>query len=163
MPATIPPPAHPYSPAPPPPPPPPQPSLAGCRSAPGQVLKCGKYRDVLENPNECATSKVDYDASNRFMQNRQTVYCVPIPGETPWVKGANAQSAAAAGPEAAVPDGRANKRSFDDYEEEMADEDSSAPTPAAPGGAVAPAREDSDERKRIQTAQHTSAGAWGAC
>ena len=52
-----------------------------------------------------------------------------VAGEAPRV-----QNAAAAGrrPEAVVPDGRANKRSFDDIDdgEEMADDSSSAPTPA---------------------------------
>ncbi|KAF3842359.1 hypothetical protein F7725_024310 [Dissostichus mawsoni] len=44
-----------------------------------QVLKCGKYKDVME----CG---VDFNSKNTVTAERQTFYCVPIPGESPWVK-----------------------------------------------------------------------------
>uniref|UniRef100_A0A7N6AQ28 Mini-chromosome maintenance complex-binding protein n=1 Tax=Anabas testudineus TaxID=64144 RepID=A0A7N6AQ28_ANATE len=46
-------------------------------STKAKVLRCGKYKDVTE----CGLSF-------RFaiITDRQTFYCVPIPGESPWVK-----------------------------------------------------------------------------
>ncbi|CAM4726768.1 unnamed protein product [Leuciscus chuanchicus] len=42
-------------------------------------VKCGKYKDVTE----CA---VDFNSRNTVTSERQTFYCVPIPGESQWVK-----------------------------------------------------------------------------
>ena len=92
-----------------------------------QSLHCGKYRDILEPTGQCTVSKIDYDASNRFMANRQTVYGVPIPGETPWVK----QASAGPSQPDAEQQARANKRSFDDDEEEMDAEASQAQVASA--------------------------------
>lgn len=46
-------------------------------STKANVLKCGKYRDVAD----CG---VDFNSKNTA--ERQTFYCVPIPGENLWVK-----------------------------------------------------------------------------
>uniref|UniRef100_A0A672GZ87 Mini-chromosome maintenance complex-binding protein n=1 Tax=Salarias fasciatus TaxID=181472 RepID=A0A672GZ87_SALFA len=45
-----------------------------------KALRCGKYRDVTE----CG---VDFNSSNTVTSERQTFYCVPIPGENPWYAG----------------------------------------------------------------------------
>ncbi|KAM9345446.1 mini-chromosome maintenance complex-binding protein [Symphorus nematophorus] len=44
-----------------------------------KVLRCGKYKDVTE----CG---VDFNSASTVTAERQTFYCVPIPGENPWVK-----------------------------------------------------------------------------
>lgn len=44
-----------------------------------KMLRCGKYKDVTE----CG---VDFNSRNTVTAERQTFYCVPIPGENPWVK-----------------------------------------------------------------------------
>uniref|UniRef100_A0A671XTV6 Mini-chromosome maintenance complex-binding protein n=1 Tax=Sparus aurata TaxID=8175 RepID=A0A671XTV6_SPAAU len=44
-----------------------------------KVLRCGRYKDVTE----CG---VDFNSRNTVTAERQTFYCVPIPGENPWVK-----------------------------------------------------------------------------
>uniref|UniRef100_A0A1A8JLG5 Mini-chromosome maintenance complex-binding protein n=1 Tax=Nothobranchius kuhntae TaxID=321403 RepID=A0A1A8JLG5_NOTKU len=44
-----------------------------------KTLHCGKYRDVAE----CG---VDFNSRNIVTAERQTFYCVPIPGENQWVK-----------------------------------------------------------------------------
>uniref|UniRef100_A0A669CQ24 Mini-chromosome maintenance complex-binding protein n=1 Tax=Oreochromis niloticus TaxID=8128 RepID=A0A669CQ24_ORENI len=44
-----------------------------------KTLRCGKYKDVTE----CG---VDFNSKNTVTAERQTFYCVPIPGENPWVK-----------------------------------------------------------------------------
>ncbi|KAL0964232.1 hypothetical protein UPYG_G00321140 [Umbra pygmaea] len=48
-------------------------------STKAKVLRCGKYKDVTE-------SGVDLNSRNMVTSERQTFYCVPIPGETPWAK-----------------------------------------------------------------------------
>ncbi|KAM4607884.1 mini-chromosome maintenance complex-binding protein [Polymixia lowei] len=48
-------------------------------STKAKVLRCGKYKDVTE----CG---VDLNSGNTVTAERQTFYCVPIPGESPWVK-----------------------------------------------------------------------------
>ncbi|XP_065815360.1 mini-chromosome maintenance complex-binding protein [Labrus bergylta] len=48
-------------------------------STKAKVLQCGKYKDVTE----CG---VDFNSRNTVTAERQTFYCVPIPGENPWVK-----------------------------------------------------------------------------
>ncbi|XP_023281706.1 mini-chromosome maintenance complex-binding protein [Seriola lalandi dorsalis] len=50
-----------------------------------KVLRCGKYKDVTE----CG---VDFNSRNTVTAERQTFYCVPIPGENPWVKDSYAGS-----------------------------------------------------------------------
>lgn len=57
-------------------------------STKAKVLRCGKYKDVTE----CG---VDFHSKNTVTAERQTFYCVPIPGENPWVKESNAGSSQA--------------------------------------------------------------------
>ncbi|XP_063047874.1 mini-chromosome maintenance complex-binding protein [Engraulis encrasicolus] len=52
-------------------------------------LKCGKYKDVTE----CV--QVDFHSRNNLPSERQTFYCVPVPGESPWVKECYARSSQA--------------------------------------------------------------------
>ncbi|XP_061818098.1 mini-chromosome maintenance complex-binding protein [Nerophis lumbriciformis] len=44
-----------------------------------KVLRCGKYKDVTE-------FGVDFNSKNTVTAERQTFYCVPVPGENSWVK-----------------------------------------------------------------------------
>ncbi|XP_027863176.1 mini-chromosome maintenance complex-binding protein [Xiphophorus couchianus] len=44
-----------------------------------RTLRCGKYKDVTE-------SGVDVNSRNAVTAERQTFYCVPIPGENQWAK-----------------------------------------------------------------------------
>ncbi|XP_055358191.1 mini-chromosome maintenance complex-binding protein [Betta splendens] len=53
-----------------------------------KVLQCGKYKDVTE-------SGVDFNSKSTVTAERQTFYCVPIPGENPWVKEIYASSSQA--------------------------------------------------------------------
>ncbi|XP_051945366.1 mini-chromosome maintenance complex-binding protein isoform X2 [Xyrauchen texanus] len=53
-----------------------------------KLLKCGKYKDVTE----CG---VDFNSSNTVTSERQTFYCIPIPGESQWVKESYAGSSQA--------------------------------------------------------------------
>ncbi|XP_077469196.1 mini-chromosome maintenance complex-binding protein [Stigmatopora argus] len=48
-------------------------------SSAAKVLRCGKYKDVAE----CG---VDLNSKNNVASERQTFYCVPVPGENSWVK-----------------------------------------------------------------------------
>ncbi|XP_041866407.1 mini-chromosome maintenance complex-binding protein isoform X2 [Melanotaenia boesemani] len=48
-------------------------------STKAKMLRCGKYKDVTE----CG---VDFNSRNTVTAERQTFYCVPIPGENQWVK-----------------------------------------------------------------------------
>ncbi|XP_069546068.1 mini-chromosome maintenance complex-binding protein isoform X2 [Brachyistius frenatus] len=48
-------------------------------STKAKMMRCGKYKDVTE----CG---VDFNSKNTVTSERQTFYCVPIPGENPWVK-----------------------------------------------------------------------------
>lgn len=53
-----------------------------------KVLKCGKYKDV-------ADSGIDFNSDKTVTAERQTFYCVPIPGENQWVKDCFAASSQA--------------------------------------------------------------------
>ncbi|XP_054654478.1 mini-chromosome maintenance complex-binding protein isoform X2 [Dunckerocampus dactyliophorus] len=57
-------------------------------SSQAKVLRCGKYRDVAE----CG---VDFNSKNIVTAERQTFYCVPVPGENSWVKESYAGSSQA--------------------------------------------------------------------
>ncbi|MEE6486655.1 hypothetical protein FKM82_014659 [Ascaphus truei] len=57
-----------------------------------RVLHFGKYRDVAE----CSPQQeVDLDSGQTVTAERQTFYCVPVPGESTWVKEAYASSSQA--------------------------------------------------------------------
>ncbi|XP_007252308.2 mini-chromosome maintenance complex-binding protein isoform X1 [Astyanax mexicanus] len=45
-----------------------------------KVLRCGKYKDVTD------CGQIDFNSKNAVTSERQTFYCVPIPGESQWVK-----------------------------------------------------------------------------
>nr|XP_055027197.1 mini-chromosome maintenance complex-binding protein isoform X1 [Misgurnus anguillicaudatus] len=45
-----------------------------------KLMKCGKYKDVTEG------GQVDFNSRKTVTSERQTFYCVPIPGESQWVK-----------------------------------------------------------------------------
>ncbi|XP_069045216.1 mini-chromosome maintenance complex-binding protein [Lepisosteus oculatus] len=48
-----------------------------------RMLRFGKYRDIAE----CGPQQeVDLNSNKSVTLERQTFYCVPIPGESPWVK-----------------------------------------------------------------------------
>lgn len=53
-----------------------------------KVLRCGKYKDVTE----CG---VDLNSRNTVTSERQTFYCVPVPGESQWAKDSYACSSQA--------------------------------------------------------------------
>ncbi|XP_008320334.1 mini-chromosome maintenance complex-binding protein isoform X2 [Cynoglossus semilaevis] len=57
-------------------------------STKAKTLRCGKYKDVTE----CG---VDFSSTNTVTAERQTFYCVPIPGENSWVKDSFAASSQA--------------------------------------------------------------------
>lgn len=57
-------------------------------STKNKVLKCGKYKDV-------ADSGIDFNSDKTVTAERQTFYCVPIPGENTWVKDCYAASSQA--------------------------------------------------------------------
>uniref|UniRef100_A0A672NVU6 Mini-chromosome maintenance complex-binding protein n=1 Tax=Sinocyclocheilus grahami TaxID=75366 RepID=A0A672NVU6_SINGR len=42
-------------------------------------VKCGKYKDITEG------GQVDFNSRNTVTSERQTFYCVPIPGESQWL------------------------------------------------------------------------------
>ncbi|XP_015235810.1 PREDICTED: mini-chromosome maintenance complex-binding protein [Cyprinodon variegatus] len=48
-------------------------------STKAKMLRCGKYKDVTE-------SGVDLNSKSTVTAERQTFYCVPIPGENQWAK-----------------------------------------------------------------------------
>ncbi|OCT71317.1 hypothetical protein XELAEV_18034296mg [Xenopus laevis] len=50
-----------------------------------RVLHFGKYRDLAES---LPQQEVDLDSRRNVTCERQTFYCVPVPGESPWVKDA---------------------------------------------------------------------------
>ncbi|XP_069468048.1 mini-chromosome maintenance complex-binding protein isoform X2 [Ambystoma mexicanum] len=57
-----------------------------------RVLHFGKYREVADcGPNE----EVDLNSKQTVTLERQTFYCVPVPGESPWVKQTYASSSQA--------------------------------------------------------------------
>uniref|UniRef100_A0A8C5BFV8 Mini-chromosome maintenance complex-binding protein n=1 Tax=Gadus morhua TaxID=8049 RepID=A0A8C5BFV8_GADMO len=80
-------------------------------STKAKVLRCGKYKDVTE----CG---VDLDSANMVTSERQTFYCVPIPGESPWVK--EISSCARVVPSTSYVPSR-QKRSYEDDDEDDMD------------------------------------------
>ena len=75
-----------------------------CVCVHAQVACSGLYRDINNHPVSQAAShvtmscdvyvslclqvdcEIDVDHPENVTADRQTLYCVPIPGETPWVK-----------------------------------------------------------------------------
>ncbi|XP_017319110.1 mini-chromosome maintenance complex-binding protein isoform X1 [Ictalurus punctatus] len=76
-----------------------------------KVLKCGKYKDVTD------CGQVDFNSSKTVTSERQTFYCVPIPGESQWVKESYAgASQARVVPSTSYTPNR-HKRSYEEDEE----------------------------------------------
>ncbi|KAM3606118.1 uncharacterized protein V6R79_010844 [Siganus canaliculatus] len=81
-------------------------------STKAKVLRSGKYKDVTE----CG---VDFSSRNTVTAERQTFYCVPIPGENPWVKESYASSSQArVVPSTSYVPNR-QKRSYEEDDEDM--------------------------------------------
>lgn len=84
---------------------------------------CGMYTDSIDlKPG----FEVDYDSSDNITDDRQTLYVVPIPGETPWVKHLTKQDHGE-GQYGILSEGMSvetnrSKRSLDEVEEENDDE-----------------------------------------
>ncbi|XP_061140415.1 mini-chromosome maintenance complex-binding protein [Syngnathus typhle] len=78
-------------------------------SSQAKVLRYGKYKDVTE----CG---VDFNSKNIVTSERQTFYCVPVPGENSWVKACYAElSQARVLPSTSYAPNR-QKRSYEDDE-----------------------------------------------
>uniref|UniRef100_H3D6C9 Mini-chromosome maintenance complex-binding protein n=1 Tax=Tetraodon nigroviridis TaxID=99883 RepID=H3D6C9_TETNG len=61
-------------------------------STKAKVMRFGRYKDVTE----CGVClQVDFNSKNTLTAERQTFYCVPIPGENAWVKEIYASSSQA--------------------------------------------------------------------
>ncbi|XP_034465077.1 mini-chromosome maintenance complex-binding protein [Hippoglossus hippoglossus] len=85
-------------------------------SSKAKVLRCGRYKDVTE----CG---VDFNSRNTVTAERQTFYCVPIPGENPWVKDSYAGSSQArVVPSTSYVPSR-QKRSYEEDDEDVDDMD----------------------------------------
>nr|XP_057916668.1 mini-chromosome maintenance complex-binding protein [Doryrhamphus excisus] len=81
-------------------------------SSQAKVLRCGKYKDVAE----CG---VDFQSKNIVTAERQTFYCVPVPGENSWVKDRYGGSAQArVQPSTSYVPSR-QKRSYEDDDDDM--------------------------------------------
>lgn len=57
-------------------------------------LRCGMYQDIMCCPEEF---ELRLDSPRNVTKERQTFYCVPIPGETEWAKKAFAGESVASG------------------------------------------------------------------
>ncbi|XP_060782067.1 mini-chromosome maintenance complex-binding protein isoform X1 [Neoarius graeffei] len=76
-----------------------------------KVLRCGKYKDVTD------CGQVDFNSVKTVTSERQTFYCVPIPGESQWVKESYAgASQARVVPSTSYTPNR-HKRSYEEDEE----------------------------------------------
>ncbi|XP_007566986.1 mini-chromosome maintenance complex-binding protein [Poecilia formosa] len=77
-----------------------------------RTLRCGKYKDVTE-------SGVDVNSRSTVTAERQTFYCVPIPGENQWAKDGYAETTSNQGrvvPSTSYVPSR-QKRSYEEDEE----------------------------------------------
>lgn len=91
-----------------------------------KVLRNGKYKDVTE----CG---VDFDSRSTVTAERQTFYCVPVPGENSWVKESYAAaSQARVQPSTSYVPTR-QKRSYEEDEEDANDMDTQPQTEANTG------------------------------
>ncbi|XP_039243123.1 mini-chromosome maintenance complex-binding protein isoform X3 [Pipra filicauda] len=79
-----------------------------------RVLHFGKYRDVAE----CGPQQeIDLNSSQTVTSERQTLYCVPVPGESAWVKEAYiSASQARVSPSTSYTPSR-HKRSYEEDED----------------------------------------------
>uniref|UniRef100_A0A672NS80 Mini-chromosome maintenance complex-binding protein n=1 Tax=Sinocyclocheilus grahami TaxID=75366 RepID=A0A672NS80_SINGR len=71
-------------------------------------VKCGKYKDITEGG-------VDFNSRNTVTSERQTFYCVPIPGESQWNSFAGTSQARVVPSTSYVPN--RHKRSYEEDDE----------------------------------------------
>ncbi|KAI5625070.1 mini-chromosome maintenance complex-binding protein, partial [Silurus asotus] len=76
-----------------------------------KVLRCGKYKDVTD------CGQVDFNSRKTVTSERQTFYCVPIPGESQWVKEIFAASSQARVVPSTSYTPNRHKRSYEEDEE----------------------------------------------
>uniref|UniRef100_A0A8C1XKD9 Mini-chromosome maintenance complex-binding protein n=1 Tax=Cyprinus carpio TaxID=7962 RepID=A0A8C1XKD9_CYPCA len=72
-------------------------------------VKCGKYKDITEG------GQVDFNSRNTVTSERQTFYCVPIPGESQWNSYAGTSQARVVPSTSYVPN--RHKRSYEEDDE----------------------------------------------
>lgn len=106
-------------------------------------LKCGKYKDVTESV------QVDFDSKRCVTRERQTFYCVPIPGESPWVKDCYAQSNQARVQPSTSFTPHRHKRSYD--EDDNMDTQSGDQMSTQPGSQASGDSQGNGESKRQET------------
>ncbi|XP_003963734.2 mini-chromosome maintenance complex-binding protein [Takifugu rubripes] len=114
-------------------------------STKAKVSRCGRYKDVTE----CG---VDLNSRNTVTAERQTFYCVPIPGENTWVKESYASySQARVVPSTSYVPTR-QKRSYEEDEDDMDDMDYQPQKQREPNGPQNPAEQHGNgECKRQET------------
>nr|XP_019947887.1 PREDICTED: mini-chromosome maintenance complex-binding protein [Paralichthys olivaceus]XP_019947896.1 PREDICTED: mini-chromosome maintenance complex-binding protein [Paralichthys olivaceus] len=115
-------------------------------STKAKVLRCGRYKDVTE----CA---VDFNSRNAVTAERQTFYCVPIPGENPWVKESYAGSSQArVVPSTSYVPSR-QKRSYEEDDEDVDDMDTQPQKQREPhtGPHIPTEMQGNGESKRLET------------
>ncbi|XP_054877709.1 mini-chromosome maintenance complex-binding protein [Poeciliopsis prolifica] len=96
-----------------------------------RTLRCGKYKDVTE-------SGVDVNSRSTVTAERQTFYCVPIPGENQWAKDGFAETTSNQGrvvPSTSYVPSR-QKRSYEEDEEMEVQPQKQKETHAASTGAA---------------------------
>ncbi|VDI24383.1 Hypothetical predicted protein, partial [Mytilus galloprovincialis] len=89
------------------------------------------------------SQQIDLESRDNVTMDRQTIYCVPIPGETTWVKETYADKAGVKAQPSMSHVPVRNKRSFDEESEDVAMETSE------PSGGTESC--DSAESKRTRT------------
>lgn len=101
--------------------------------------KSGMYKDIAD----CSKSqKIDLESKANVTMDRQTLYCVPIPGETAWVKETYADNAGTKVQASTSHVPIRNKRTLDEDSEDVAMETTEPSTPEIP---------DNNEPKRTRT------------
>lgn len=111
-----------------------------------RVLHFGKYRDIAE----CGPQQeVDLNSNQSVTLERQTLYCVPVPGESAWVKETHARaSQARVSPSTSYMPCR-HKRSFEEDEDmDMQPHKQKEQLPA--GSSVCSTAQASGESKRLE-------------
>ncbi|XP_058651850.1 mini-chromosome maintenance complex-binding protein isoform X1 [Onychostoma macrolepis] len=117
-------------------------------------VKCGKYKDITEG------GQVDFNSRNTVTSERQTFYCVPIPGESQWAKESYAcTSQARVVPSTSyVPD--RHKRSYEEDDEmdtqpqQMKDVSRGAQSSAESHGNTEPKRQEKEAPSHDSSPSH---------
>ncbi|CAI9620864.1 unnamed protein product, partial [Staurois parvus] len=115
-----------------------------------RALHLGKYRDVAD----CTPQQeVDINSSRTVAAERQTFYCVPVPGESSWVKEISFASASPVSPSTSYVPNR-HKRSYDDDDEHTATPREQHTGNASPNldvsGLNIPKRQEMESQKKLQ-------------